>query len=164
MLLGQLDLARSCLESTLTFENTHNAGQQTQSLGRTHYQLARVHRALGERAALWAALALASVKDLPEPAVQAGKRAREFLKNSEPGVSTESLLLHALLAKVDGDQQRLQNLVEDLLKLQQDDGGWSWLREGAPSDSLTTGEVLYGLSTLGRDRADASVMALSNEV
>jgi hypothetical protein len=50
MLLGQLDRARSCLESTLTFENTHNAGQQTQSLGRTHYQLARVHRALGERA------------------------------------------------------------------------------------------------------------------
>jgi tetratricopeptide (TPR) repeat protein len=50
MLLGQLDRARSCLESTLTFENTHNAGQQTQSLGQTHYQLARVHRALGQRA------------------------------------------------------------------------------------------------------------------
>lgn len=50
MLLGQLDRARSCLESALTFENTHNAGQQTQSLGQTHYQLARVHRALGERA------------------------------------------------------------------------------------------------------------------
>jgi hypothetical protein len=50
MLLGQLDLARSCLESTLTFEHTHNAGQQTQSLGQTHYQLARVHRALGESA------------------------------------------------------------------------------------------------------------------
>lgn len=50
MLLGQPERARSCLESTLTFENTHNAGQQTQSVGQTHYQLARVHRALGERA------------------------------------------------------------------------------------------------------------------
>jgi hypothetical protein len=50
ILLGQFDRARSCLESTLAFENTHNAGQQTQSLGLTHYQLARAHRALGERA------------------------------------------------------------------------------------------------------------------
>jgi tetratricopeptide (TPR) repeat protein len=50
LLLGQLQRARSCLESTLTFENTHSGGQPTQSLGQTHYQLARVHRALGHRA------------------------------------------------------------------------------------------------------------------
>ena len=50
MLLGQLERARSCLEFTLTFEKTHNAGQETQSLGQTYYQLARVHRALGARA------------------------------------------------------------------------------------------------------------------
>jgi Squalene-hopene cyclase C-terminal domain len=110
-----------------------------------------------ETTTLWTILAQATVKDLPEDAVKAGIKAREYLKKSKPGVSTESLLLHAMLAKVDGDEKGMQALVEDLLKLQQEDGGWSWLREGAPSDPFTTGEVLYGLSTLGRDRADPSV-------
>ena len=110
-----------------------------------------------EATTLWTLLALATVKDLPDGAVKAGIKAREYLKKSKPGVSTESLLLHAMLAKVDGDEKGMQVLAEDLLKLQQKDGGWSWLREGAPSDALTTGEVLYGLSTLGRDRADPSV-------
>ena len=68
MLLGRLDRARSCLESTLTFENTHNAGQQTQSLGQTHYQLARVHRALGERA----------------QAAEHARRARQIFESNNP--------------------------------------------------------------------------------
>jgi squalene-hopene/tetraprenyl-beta-curcumene cyclase len=110
-----------------------------------------------EATTLWTVLVLAGMKDLPEEAVQAGMRAREFLKNAKPGASIESLLLHAMLARVDGDTKRSQGLVEELLRLQQDDGGWGWLREGAPSDPFTTGEVLYGLSTLGRGRDDANV-------
>jgi Squalene-hopene cyclase C-terminal domain len=110
-----------------------------------------------EATTLWTLLALATVKDLPEDAVKAGIKARDYLKESKPGVSTEPLLLRAMLAKADGDEKGMQVRVEQLLKLQQKDGGWSWLREGAPSDPLTTGEVLYGLSTLGRDRADASM-------
>jgi squalene-hopene cyclase-like protein len=108
-----------------------------------------------EATTLWILLALATVKDLPEGAVKARIKARDYLKTSKLGVSTESLLLHAMFAKADGDEKGMQILVEDLLKLQQKDGGWSWLRKGAPSDPLTTGEVLYGLSTLGRDRADS---------
>ncbi len=50
LLLGQPERARSCLEYTLTFENAHHGGRQTQSVGRTHYQLARVNRVLGESA------------------------------------------------------------------------------------------------------------------
>jgi Squalene-hopene cyclase C-terminal domain len=110
-----------------------------------------------EATTMWTLLALATVKDLPEGAVKARIKAREYLKNSKPGVSTESLLLHAMVAKADGDEKGMQILEEDLLKFQQKDGGWSWLREDAPSDALTTGEVLYGLSTMGRDRADPSV-------
>jgi squalene-hopene/tetraprenyl-beta-curcumene cyclase len=110
-----------------------------------------------EATTLWTVIALAAVKDLPEDAVKAGIKAREYLKKSKPGVTIEPLLLRAMLAKVDGDEKGMKALVEDLLKLQQEDGGWSWLREGAPSDPYTTGEVLYGLSTLGRDRADPSV-------
>jgi hypothetical protein len=68
MLLGQLERGRSCLESTLTFENTHNAGQQTQRLGQTHYQLARPHRPLCNRA----------------KAVDHARRARQIFESHNP--------------------------------------------------------------------------------
>jgi Prenyltransferase and squalene oxidase repeat len=107
-----------------------------------------------EVSTLWALLALATVKNLPEDAMQAGKRGRDFLKNSKPGGSTESLLLHAMLARIDGDEKHSQALFEDLLQLQKEDGSWDWLRDGESSDPFTTGMILYGL---GRDWTDPAV-------
>lgn len=48
LLLGQPEKACSYLEHTLTAEDARTGGRQTQSIGETHYQLARVHRALGD--------------------------------------------------------------------------------------------------------------------
>jgi hypothetical protein len=48
LLLDQPGKALSCLEYALAFENAHCAGRQTQGIGQTHYQLARVNRALGK--------------------------------------------------------------------------------------------------------------------
>jgi tetratricopeptide (TPR) repeat protein len=48
ILLGELDKARACLECTLTFERARNGTRELQSSGHTHYQLGRVHCALGD--------------------------------------------------------------------------------------------------------------------
>lgn len=80
LLLGQHDRARSCLEYTLTFENAHNGGQQTQSVGQTHYQLARVHRALGDAPkALHHARRAIQIFELHNPAGRAAGSARRLI-------------------------------------------------------------------------------------
>lgn len=79
-LLGQPERARSCLEYTLTFENVHNRGQQTQSIGQTHYQLARVHRALGDvTRALHHARRAVQIFELRDPAGRAAGSARRLV-------------------------------------------------------------------------------------
>lgn len=40
-------------------------------------------------------------------------------------------------------------LLKTLLKEQKADGGWSWRRNHAESDALTTGQCLYALSIVG---------------
>jgi tetratricopeptide (TPR) repeat protein len=90
LLLGQHERARSCLEYTLTFENTRNAGRQTQSIGQTHYQLARVHCALGEPAkALHHARQAREIFELHNPAGRAATSARSLIQElsraTQPG-------------------------------------------------------------------------------
>lgn len=105
----------------------------------------------------WAVFALASD---PKPAddVQAAlSKAREWLKTRDGGASVEKLLLRAMLARQSGDEKSAAGLTDELLKLQHADGGWGWLKERPQSDLLTTGEVLYGLSYLGRDGRDPAI-------
>lgn len=85
LLLGQPEKARSCLEYTLTFEHAHSGGQQTQGLGHTHYQLARVYRALGESAsALDHARRACQIFDLRNPAGRAARNARLLCTELSP--------------------------------------------------------------------------------
>jgi hypothetical protein len=85
LLLGQPEKARSCLEYTLTFENARGGGQPTQSLGQTHYQLARVYRALGEPAsALDHARCAREIFDLHNPAGRAARNARLLVRELSP--------------------------------------------------------------------------------
>jgi hypothetical protein len=56
--------------------------------------------------------------------VTAATKAREGLKNTKPGISTERLMLRALLAQKDGDKEKSQELLACLLELQHEDGGW----------------------------------------
>ncbi len=105
----------------------------------------------------WILLALSYQEPLP-PALQAAQtRARQLLAKSQPGVSTESLLLHMLLADKAADGGRAAELQNQLLELQRPDGGWAWRKESADSDALTTGQVLYALSLLGRGISDPHV-------
>jgi len=48
ILLGEFDKARVCLECTLAFESVSNGDRESQESGQTHYELARVNRALGD--------------------------------------------------------------------------------------------------------------------
>lgn len=108
-----------------------------------------------EVATMWTVYALGQVRNLSSAGAAALEHARSWLANSQPGTSTESLLLHALLADQANDTARRDELLERLGKLQHDDGGWGWLVERAESDPFTTGLVLYGLGRLGYAGRDA---------
>jgi hypothetical protein len=51
LLLGDLERARACLRFALAFDTARNGNQEWRGSGPTHLLLARVHRALGDRAA-----------------------------------------------------------------------------------------------------------------
>jgi squalene-hopene/tetraprenyl-beta-curcumene cyclase len=107
---------------------------------------------------LWTVLALTDVPNLSENGTKAVARARQWLqKSSRPAVSTEALMLRALLAGKDGDRVKRQELLAKLLKLQHEDGGWGWLMTRPTSDPFTTGLVLYGLRYQGHDGSDPAV-------
>ena len=105
---------------------------------------------LDECTTLWAVLALATVERPGDPASTARTKALAWLKGGRPGVSTESLLLRALVERRFGDPARADALSADLIAEQKPDGGWSWARADRASDAFATGEVLYALAELGR--------------
>jgi hypothetical protein len=98
---------------------------------------------------MWAVLALSSLDPLPEAVAKSRDRAVAWLKDAQPGVSTESLFLNMLLARQLGQKDRAEELLATLLKEQKADGGWSWRRKNTESDALTTGQALYALSIVG---------------
>jgi hypothetical protein len=107
--------------------------------------------------AQWALLVLI---DLPKPSDDVAKaigKARGYLKSIKPGVSTESLILHAMLASREGQTALADQHLAELLNTQHADGGWSWVKGRAESDAFTTGMVLYALSYLRRDSSDPAV-------
>jgi hypothetical protein len=105
----------------------------------------------------WALLALSAIDALPEPLVQAQARAQQAIKGSAPGASTESLMLHLLLAHKANREERSRELLAQLLQSQRADGGWAAFKDNPDSDALTTGQVLYALGTIGRGSADPGV-------
>ena len=80
LLLGQPERACDWLEDTLTFEDACNGGRQTQSIGETHYQLARVHLALGDLSrALDHAQRASTILAAYDPAGRAARNARRLI-------------------------------------------------------------------------------------
>jgi len=77
-------------------------------------------------------------------------------KESEPGVTIQSLALRAIVAHdFDGaDAVRAKTLAAELLARQNPDGGWSWTTERKTSEAFSTGQALWAL---GRDGADPAV-------
>ncbi|MFO1482106.1 MAG: prenyltransferase/squalene oxidase repeat-containing protein [Verrucomicrobiaceae bacterium] len=72
---------------------------------------------------------------------------------NEPPKSVETLAFRALYAKRFGTKEDVEVLLAELLKLQREDGGWSWMTGDAESDALGTGEVLYVLRQFDAPKA-----------
>lgn len=110
-----------------------------------------------EAVTAWNALALIGYDAPSEAAAATRDRALTFLKKAKPGVSTDSIAVHALLAHALKDAERRDALVKDLRDQQNPDGGWSWLTATKKSDAWATGEVLYTLGTTGVAHTDPAV-------
>ena len=79
-------------------------------------------------------------------------KALAFLKDAKPGRRIDWLALRLLVAP----ENTRPELVEELRKQQNPDGGWGYVRGGA-SYPHTTGECLYALGTLGLTGDDPAV-------
>jgi hypothetical protein len=114
---------------------------------------------MSECTTMWAVLALSASEGIGDPGSGARARARAlaWLKGGRPGVSTESLLLRAVIERRFGEPGRADALLGELLGEQKADGGWSWVRSAPRSDAFATGEALYALGLLGRTGDDPSV-------
>jgi squalene-hopene/tetraprenyl-beta-curcumene cyclase len=128
--------------------------QQADGSWKAAGQLPAQHRPVAETNAvttMWTILALATLdragdslrNQSSDDAIQ---RALVYLKEIEPGVSTESLIVKLLVERRFGQRERADELVKDLLAGQRADGGWSWRRDSADSDAFATGQALYALS------------------
>lgn len=99
----------------------------------------------------------ASAGPLSDAAIKTRDKAIAFLKNAKPGVSTDSLVVHALLAHALKENDRRDALIKDLRKQQNPDGGWGWLKATKKSDAWATGEALYALGAVGVPHTDPAV-------
>jgi hypothetical protein len=108
---------------------------------------------------IWTVLAL-SAKGLPNEAAAAQiEKARKWLAENPRGESHQSqiarLLLDQHFATPRGD---LQPAIDRLLKLQNEDGGWSQIPERG-SDAYATGQSLYVLGRSGETAANNAAVA-----
>ena len=105
---------------------------------------------------MWTILALTTAGKNETPATNM-KRALASLQKTEPGKTLQSLTLHLMIAQQFGEKDRAKGLLKDLLSRQNEDGGWSWVKENKASDAFATGQALYALGRLGRDGNDPAV-------
>ena len=74
------------------------------------------------------------------------------------GKSTEWFLARYMLAKELGQRDVQAATIANLLKFQQDNGGWGWNLDES-SDALATGMALYALSQVAPDAVIESAIA-----
>lgn len=83
-------------------------------------------------------------------------KALAFLKEAKPGKRVDWLALRMLVAKEYESAERAAELMKELKKEQNADGGWGYVRGGA-SYPHTTGECLYALGVMRQTGDDAGV-------
>ena len=109
---------------------------------------------------MWTLLAMASLES-PAPAVaDSRKRAWDWVRTLPPGESNEWLLTRMLVERQFGAGKTAESLLARLLEKQHPDGGWGWFADPnkqAPSDALSTGQVVYALSIAGLPPQHASL-------
>jgi squalene-hopene/tetraprenyl-beta-curcumene cyclase len=132
------------------------AGGNWQAAG----QLANQNRPPAETDAVatrWAVLALGTLDGPPPKVAQSLGRALPWVNGrGGAGKSTETLITAALIARRFGEQGQAGGRAAELLRMQNDDGGWSWA-VGGRSDAFSTGQALYALGLIGAPEAGPSV-------
>lgn len=103
----------------------------------------RPQRETNEATTMWTLLALHSKS--ADRNSDTGEKRVESPAITNDSASIEHLALRYLLALADGVRDRADSLRAEILKHQNEDGGWGWLHN-APSDALATGQALYALS------------------
>ncbi len=105
-----------------------------------------------ETLALWATLAWEpNVPADPHEAAEARtsrEKAEAWIRQSEPADTVQAATLRLLVDVRRGKADQLPSSVDDLLKRQRADGGWSQAPDLA-SDAYATGQALYALSFAG---------------
>lgn len=71
-----------------------------------------------------------------------------WIKNAVPGTRIDWLALRLLIERRYGDKSKARAWQQALLKQQNPDGGWPFVKQG-PSHPAVTGEVLYALDAAG---------------
>ncbi len=96
-------------------------------------------------------LALADQRGLaPDGWTKTRDKALDWLRKNHLADSNQTLVLRTQIAQRFGKPEEVAPLVQQLLKQQNADGGWSQLKD-RPSDALATGQSLYVLAQLGSD-------------
>jgi hypothetical protein len=105
---------------------------------------------------MWTLLALSTLGergDALDPQTRsllASARAKGLarVKNAVPGRRIDWLALRLLIERRYGDKSKARQWRQALLKQQNPDGGWPFVKQG-PSHAAVTGEVLYALNVAG---------------
>lgn len=84
------------------------------------------------------------------------RKASDWLKDAKPGTRTDWVALRMLFERQAGNAKQAAHWQEELLKMQNKDGGFAFVR-GGESHPIVTGECLYALAEVGKRGDDAAV-------
>jgi hypothetical protein len=79
-----------------------------------------------------------------------------WIENAVPGARIDWLALRLLIERRYGDKTKARQWQQALLKQQNPDGGWPFVKQG-PSHPAVTGEVLYALNVAGMKSDEPAV-------
>ena len=148
LLLGRTDArARQSDDFAQDLSQVILRWQQPDGSWKAAGQLPRQNRPESETHAVttrWTIVALSTVEPSDPPTQKALARAMQSLKVPESPASNEWLVCSLLCQHAEGKPNRTAELVDQLLRRQNEDGGWAW-RTGGASDAFATGQVLYAL-------------------
>lgn len=167
------DTAAQIVLSSLSYSKEANLKPWITELTRSHResglwgaggQLPTQKRPKGETqevSTYWNLAALTSIPDSPDSvaAIQTATRKRlasGLAAGESKPKSTEWFTARLLSAVRIGDEDLVASARNELLKLQQEDGGWGWLTESG-SDALATGPAIWALLNSGFDWEDDSI-------
>ncbi|HRH96978.1 MAG TPA: hypothetical protein PLB55_13640 [Prosthecobacter sp.] len=104
-------------------------------------------------------IALATLKEAAPQSDAAHAKAATMLQKKDAPTSMESLVFRTLFARRLGKPEEATALIQDIVKRQRNDGGWSSFLGENMSDVLATGQVLHALQPAAADPAVANAIA-----